>query len=160
MKLNLKGLNEDEKLRAKRLAGNILVQSINEFLDRSTSPVVGDRYKSSLANNEGKSRLFEDGDMRAHITFEELESDHVEVGIFESAPEIERLKAFNHTTGDTLPQRQFIAPPNRRFKKEIMERVEQSLEPVREAARTRKEVEKELVETILTDQDILDILGQ
>ncbi len=159
MKLDLKGLNEEEKRLAKEAAGQVLVSGINEFLDRSESPVQGGRFKSRKKDG-GVSTLFEDGDLRASITFEELESDHVEVGVFDSAPQVERLKAFNHTTGDTLPQRQFIAPPNKRFKEPIMRRVNDAIDPVRERAEARKLVERELVETILTEEDILDILGE
>ena len=159
MKLNLKGLSKAEKERAKRAAGQVLVDGINEYLDRSDSPVSGGRFKSRKKEG-GLSRLFEDGDLRAHITFEELDSDHVEVGVFDSAPEVERLKAFNHTTGDTLPQRQFVAPPNRRFKKDIMERVDDVIDPIREEAKERRRLERELVETVLTEDDISDLLGE
>jgi len=157
VKLNLKGLNSEEKELAKITAGQILVESINEFLDRSESPVQGGKFKEKKIDGTS-SQLFEFGDMRSQITFEELESDHIEVGIFSDAPEVERLKSFNHNTGDTLPKRQFIAAPNKRFKKEIMDEIDRSLDEIREDAKARKEDEDLIVQTILEPEDILGLL--
>ncbi|NQX99776.1 MAG: hypothetical protein HRT70_01335 [Flavobacteriaceae bacterium] len=131
MNLNLKGLSEEQKQRAKRIAGEILVEEINSSLDRSTSPVKGGKYKRKKKDGTD-SELFEFGDMRASISFEEQQDDSVTVGIFENAVQVERLKAFNHNNGDTLPQRRFIAAPNQVFKKGIMDRVNNAINEIRD----------------------------
>lgn len=152
-------MNEEEKSRAKKLAGEIIVEGINDILDQSESPVEGGAFKS-IKKDGSISTLFMEGDLRSQITFQELESDQVVVGIFEDAPEVERLKAYNHNVGDTLPKRQFIAPPNRRFKKEIMEDVENALDDIREDAKLRRAEDATLVQTVLSSEDILDLLGE
>jgi len=151
-------LNPEEKRRAKTEAGNIIVEGINQILDRHDSPVERGQFKRNKKDGQPSS-LFEFGDMRAQITFEELDSDHIDVGIFSDAPEVERFKAFNHNTGDTLPKREFIASPNKRFKKEIMDRVDEAIDAIREDAEQRQEIENNLVETVLTGEDLLDILN-
>lgn len=158
MKLNLKGLNQEEKTRAKQESGIAIVDGINDFLDQHVSPVSGGRFKQKKADGT-LSSLFEFGDMRAQITFEELETDHVEVGIFADAPTKERLKAFNHGTGDTVPKREFIAAPNKKFKKVIMDSVNTIVGEIKEEAKAKKEIEDDLVQTILEPEDLLEILG-
>ena len=151
MKLDLKGLTEAEKARAKRAAGEAIVEGINSVLDTSSSPVMGGQFKS-LKADKTRSRLFEDGDMRAHISFEEMmESDHIEVGIFENAPEIERLKSYNHNKGDTLPKREFIPAPNKKFKTSIMKKANSAIDTVRAEAEEDAKIEQELINMILSD---------
>ena len=106
--------------------------------------------------------------MRANITFEET-VDGIEVGIFEDADEIERLKAFNHNTGDTLPQRQFIPNDNQNFKKSIMNKVNVEIDVIRSEERQAELITLEdpqiqesismLVGGDLLDQLLLDILN-
>ena len=157
MKLNLKGLTQAEKERAKRSAGDIIVREINETLDRHESPVSGGRFKEKKQDGS-LSSLFEFGTMRSQITFEELESDHIDVGIFSNAPTVEKLKSYNHNTGDTVPKRQFIAPPNRRFNEDIMDKVNEEISEIKEDSKARKAIEDEVVETILTPQSLVDLL--
>jgi hypothetical protein len=128
--LNLKGLTSDQKEKAKSIAGEIIVDEINSFLDKSLSPVKGGNFKKKKADGT-KSELFEFGDMRGHITFNELDSDAISVGVFEDAPLVERLKSFNHNTGDTLPQRKFIAAPNQVFNPKIMKKVNSAIDKLR-----------------------------
>lgn len=128
--MNLKGLTQASKEVAKTEAGEIIVDEINEFLDRSSSPVKGGKFKR-FKETGGLSELFEDGDMRSQITFESGAGDSIEVGIFDDAPTVERLKAFNHNTGDTVPERRFIASPNQKFKASIMDKVERNIESIR-----------------------------
>lgn len=154
MKLDLKGLNEAEKAEAKILAGEILVEQINLHLDKSESPVSGGSYKRKLADGKSNSRLFEDGDMRSQITFEELDSDHIMVGIFENAPEVERLKSYNHNVGDTLPRRQFIPAPNRKFKESIMKKVNNAIQPIKEESKERARRDEEVLELVFSIDDI------
>ena len=107
-------LTSSEKAEAKVSIGNFVVDKINQFLDRSLSPVSKGAFKKKLKKG-GNSKLFEDGDMRAAISFEEFR-DGVEVGIFDSS---QAIKAFNHNTGDTLPTRKFIPAKDEKFKREI-----------------------------------------
>lgn len=134
VKLDLKGLSPLEKKRAKEAAGRILVGEINNFLDESKSPVKSGKFKKNKADGE-RSILFEFGDMRDSIKFEPLDTDHIEVGIFEDSPTVERLKSYNHNVGDTLPQRRFIAAPNQKFKEPIMEKVDRAIDKIKEDSR-------------------------
>ena len=124
-------MTEKQKREAKRIAGEIIVDGINASLDASESPVRGGRFKPNKAD-DSPSRLFEEGDLRANITFEEGSGDFITVGVFSSAGDTETAKAYNHNVGDTLPQRRFIPSPNQVFNKEIMERVEQELGLIRQ----------------------------
>jgi len=122
-------MSEAKKTKAKRLVGELLVEEINNYLDSSKSPVSKAPFKKKKADGT-TSRLFEDGDLRSQITF--LEHDKgVKVGIFENAPEVEKLKSYNHNVGDTLPQRQFIPMPDQEFKKQIKSKIRQTIEEVR-----------------------------
>ncbi len=71
--------------------------------------------------------------MRSQITFTEFR-DGVDVGIFENAPEKERLKSFNHNTGDTLPQRQFIPKKEQKFKRDINSGIKNIIDNLSEAS--------------------------
>lgn len=145
MKLNLKGLTTKEKERAKEKAGEIIVEEINKFLDRSKSPVAGGRFKSRKKDG-GVSTLFEDGDLRIAIDFKELDTDHVEVGVFDDSPKVERLKAFNHNAGDTLPQRRFIASPNQRFDDKIMRKVSSEIDKIKADSEETKQLAREVLD--------------
>jgi hypothetical protein len=144
--LNLKGLTDSEKDQAKKEVGEIIVQGINDELDSSRSPVAGGRFQKKKADGSN-SELFEFGDMRSQITFEEGERDEIMVGIFEDAPTVEKLKSFNHNTGDTLPQRRFIAAPNQKFKANIMNKANDAVKKIK---RESEEIDS-LVNQILDD---------
>lgn len=147
MKLNLKGLSRSDKERAKELAGEIIVGEIGNFLDESKSPVQGGKFKKKKVDGE-RSILFEFGDMRDAIKYEPMESDHVEVGIFEDAAQVERLKIYNHNVGDTVPQRRAIAAPNQKFKKSIMEKVNKSIDRLKKDSEAEV---KDLARMVLED---------
>lgn len=159
--LDLRSLSSTDKLRAKQTAGSIIVNEIQSSLDRSQSPVKNGRYKSKLASG-GSSILFEDGDLRGHITYAELvDADAIEVGVFNNAPSLERTKAFAHNTGfrghphlDSQDnKREFIPSPNKRFDESIMNRVDGAVE----AIRTQSILEDELIQRVL-DDSLLDEL--
>jgi hypothetical protein len=122
VKLNLSSVkNQETKREIKKRLGELLVDEINGHLDRSTSPVKGGGFKKKKADNSS-SQLFEDGDMRSQITFEE-HPQGIKVGIFDSAPEVDRLKSHNHNLGVTLPERQFIPEPGEVFKQTIINKM-------------------------------------
>jgi len=137
VKLDLDGLTRDGRVEAKIAAGEIIVEEINRYLDRAESPVEGGKYKKKKVDGT-ISDLFEDGDMRAHITFEESE-DGIIVGIFDDAPDIERTKAFAHNTGyrghphlsSPKNKREFIPTSRKGFKESIMRRVNSEINDIR-----------------------------
>jgi len=141
-------------LRAKQIAGSIIVEGIQRSLDSSISPVFGNQLQE-LANDGGPSSLFEKGDMRAFITFAELKNiDAVDVGIFNNAPKVEKLKSFNHNVGDTLPQRRFIAAPNQRFDTEIMKPAIDAVKIITDQAKEDKRIARE----VLVAPSILEVI--
>ena len=108
-------LGSFEKKEAKIQIGNFLVDKINQFLDRSTSPVSGGAFKKKLKKG-GSSTLFDRGDMRAALTFSEFR-DGVDVGIFNDS---QAIKAHGHNTGGGhLPVRQIIPNEKEKFKQVI-----------------------------------------
>ncbi len=153
VKLNLKGLTPEGKERAKRIAGEILVDGINQALDSASSPVEGGSYESDKADGT-PSELFEDGFMRNEIKSRPANGDAVEVGIFQDAPLIERLKGYNHNVGETLPQRRFIAAPNQVFKESIMNRVDDAIQDIRKDRKPSKAREFG-VEGLISDEDLV-----
>jgi len=146
----LKDLSSDLKEQAKRIAGQILVDEINSSLDASRSPVRNGKFKTKKADGT-TSRLFKEGDLRANISFEEGDGDYITVGIFDAAGDTETAKAFNHNTGDTVPQRRFIPAPNQVFKKPIMDKVNRAIKELKEAQREVEDQTSELVNQILDE---------
>lgn len=110
--------DETQKLIIKNQVGSFIVQEINRFLDGSNSPVGGQGKLKNKKDGE-PSQLLERGTMRSFIDHEDKSTNVIDIGIFADAPERERLKAFNHNVGDTLPQRQFIPDKDESFKKQI-----------------------------------------
>lgn len=133
VKLDFQGLRGPARELAKKEAGNIYVEEINNHLDKSSSPVSGGKYKA-LKKDGTPSRLFEDGDMRSQITFEEKKNG-VEVGIFDDG---EALKGFNHNQGDTLPRRQFIPEKDQTFKLKIEKRVRGAIREIKKNEESKK----------------------
>lgn len=147
VKLDLSGLTQEQKTRAKELAGNILVDQINSFLDRSLTPVKGGRWTRKKADGS-VSTLFQDGDMRSQITFQELEDeDAIMVGIFSDAPAVETAKSFNHNTGDTVPQRRFIPSPNQVFRPVIMNKINSAINEIRQSGDDLSDIERRILES-------------
>ncbi len=163
VKLDLSDLNLAERIIAKQEAGEIIVEEIQRHLDQSKSPVKNGKFKLRKADGQ-RSELFEFGDMRAQITFEELEGDEIEVGIFDTAPEVERLKSFNHNVGDTVPQRRFVPSPNQVFKASIMKRVNDNTESIREESQEQEvedgPIESQSLGDIFSDSSIESLIRE
>ena len=157
VKLNLNGLSQEQKEIAKNRAGEIIVDEIQSYLDSSRSPVKGMGSFQKKANGED-SELFEVGNLRGEITFRAQQDDSIIVGIPSSAPLIERLKAFNHNTGDTLPQRKFIPSPSQSFKDDVMERVNRAIDSIRSET-PQTQTEDLGIDRFLQDSDLQDILN-
>lgn len=110
--------SEEEKLIIKSRVSTFLVEQIQTFLDGSNSPVSGGKFKTSKANGD-PSQLFERGTMRSFIDARDASVNTIDVGIFQDAPQVERLKSFNHNVGDTVPERRFIPEKDQNFKRQI-----------------------------------------
>lgn len=156
VKLDLKGLTDEQKREAKRIAGQILVEEINSHLDDSTSPVKGGKYKAKKADGS-PSELFEDGFLREAIKSKPGDGDFITVGVHSDEDRVERAKSYNHNVGDTLPQRRHIAAPNQVFKEDIMKRVNRAIDDI------RKEVPKTIarevgLDDLITDKEIAESL--
>lgn len=134
VKLDLSGLSREAKARAKNEAGRIIVEEIQRALDNSNTPVSGGSFskaKVKSGRNAGSvSRLLDTGDLRNSIDAKNRKGDVVEVGVFKKK---ETPIAFNHNTGDTVPQRQFIPEESQEFKKTIMSRVNEVIDDIRSA---------------------------
>jgi hypothetical protein len=103
-----------------------LMRSILDYVGEAKTPVAGGSYDSTLsekyANREKKgdtlANLDLNGDMlNALESIINYETGVISLGIFDSD---QAIKAFNHNTGDTLPQRQFIPEEDQTFKAEIL----------------------------------------
>jgi len=125
-----------QKTLAKSEAGRLIVEGIQDSLDQSLSPVSGGEFKRGKADGE-RSILFEEGDMREAIVSKNRQGDFIEVGVYKAS---EKLKAYNHNIGDTLPTRQFIPDESENFKKKITNRVDRRLNEIRKG-KTKTKVE-------------------
>jgi len=166
--LNLSGLTEDQKQLAKERAGEIIIDYIQESLDQGKSPVKGfgrfKRLSAQYANDfKGGDRnpdLFLDGDMREQIEFKTT-STGIEVGIFDSAPKIDRLKASGHNRGDSASkvQRRFIPSPNQKFDDSVMREINSEINDIRQASESDDLQPSEIFTDDALDSIILRILS-
>lgn len=161
--LNLKDLNSAERAKAKKIAGEIIVDEINSFLDDSESPVEGGKFKAKKEDGED-SELFEDGFLRNAIEHRSGDGDFIEVGVFENADNVERLKAFAHNTGfrghpflaNRGLEREFIPDTDQDFKERIMKRVDREINNIRKQRPPSTLAEQFNVAQFLTDSDIIE----
>lgn len=125
-------MTKTQKDKAKKVAGEIIVEETNKFLDKGKSPVSKGAYKKMMADGKTVSDLLESGDMRAHISFEEHPKG-VKTGIFDSAPELDRLKASGHNKGDSAnhTKREFVPTPSKKYKKTIMDKVNGAIKEIK-----------------------------
>ena len=112
-------LSSDEKEDIKEMVGDLLLEEIESFLDRSTSPVNKGKYEKNKADGE-PSTLELTGDMRSTLEWSSVRGG-VKVGIFEPN---EAPKAYRHNTGDKgMPLRQFIPEKGIGFNKTITNKI-------------------------------------
>ena len=147
MKLDLSGIRN--KKEAKEEIGRLIVEGIQDHLDRSESPVFNGKYQERKIDGE-RSILLDEYDMRPAIESKNRKGDYIEVGVYKKA---EVKKAFGHNSGFKghpneakmkKHRREFIPASNKRFKDSIMERVEQRLGELR---RGQQETELEELRT-------------
>ncbi|GAG46148.1 unnamed protein product, partial [marine sediment metagenome] len=130
----------------------LIVEGIQDSLDRSLSPVAGGRFKTLTAENE-RSILFEEGDLRESIKSVNRQGDNIEVGVWKPS---EKLKAYNHNIGDTVPTRQFIPGEDQSFKKKVMSRVDRR---IAELKRGQKDTRVKELETTTLDRLFQEATG-
>lgn len=150
-------MSDEAKDEAKTAAGVILLEEINKSLDKSKSPVKNGAFKK-MKKEGGRSTLFEEGDMRGSLDFGPL-TNGVEVGIFDDVEEVERLKAFNHNTGDTLPKREFIPATNKRFNDDIMAKVNKAVDEIRKEDAASTEIAPS-ISTLFSDDDLDALIAE
>ena len=145
--MDLKGLSQQNKQRAKEAVGELLVDEIESFLDESKSPVKNGKFKRTLKDGR-PSNLLDEGRMRSELDFEVPETDHVDVGIFETSPQVEKDKALGHNSGfKGHPnqskmkkfKREFIPAPNKTFKQPIKRKIKDVVDSIKnEQAETER----------------------
>lgn len=120
----LENVPPERRSAVKSEVGEFVVEQILSFTGDARTSVKSGTYKKTLtaeyaAKEKGGDRranLELEGDMLSALDFRNQAGDQIEIGIWDSD---ETPKAFNHTTGDTLPQRQFIPAENEDFRREI-----------------------------------------
>lgn len=141
LELDMTGIPENQRERAKELVGDLVVEEIQAHLDRSQSPVEGGEFKAHKVDGE-RSILFDFGDMRDAIEWRDSGGSSIEVGIWEAG---ETEKAFGHNTDfrghpyldGQGNKREFIPEPDEDFKTSITRRIDNVLDEIRERGAER-----------------------
>lgn len=114
LKEALKDVKPSKRQEVKEKVANTIISEIKKNLRSTTSPVTGEKLQGlsksykDFKKKKGKGsrpnlKLF--GDMQASLD-SRISGNKVSVGIFSETKQ--KLKSFNHNTGDTLPKRQFL----------------------------------------------------
>ena len=139
-------MSQEAKTRAKNIAGEIIIDGIEDALDDSESPVQGGKFKSKKADGT-LSRLLDKGDMRFSLESKNRKGDDIEIGVFKKK---ERAKAYGHTTGfkghkfldKSKNKREFIPGKSQLFDKGIMNEVTEAIEDIKEFDEFKKDQKK------------------
>ena len=154
--------SKQSKLDAVKAAGEVYIDAIESHLDEGSTPVSGGKYDPTLADGS-MCQLFDTGEMRSKIKSKPYRNKNdeivgVEVGIFPSAPKIDRLKASGHNKGDSLNGkfRQFIPSPNKKFKEEINKGAQSTVNSFKKekTATTKSPALSSTVTDILSDDNL------
>ena len=107
----IKRVKPSKRKAVTELIAITVLDSIENYTSRGVSPVSKGEYKKNLTNKEymkktGKkiSDLHLSGSMLGGITFDNFK----ERITFKITDSLDKKKAFNHNTGDTLPTRKFM----------------------------------------------------
>ena len=139
LSLNLNEIPEEDRDDAKQEVIDFLKEQLLVDYSNRLSPVTGKTWKGLSADyKEFKSTISSDvtanmelnGDMLDSLEVRDRSGNEIEAGFFESS---EAIKAFNHTTGDTVPKRPLIPRPKESFRKGIMSEIDSILEEFRDA---------------------------
>ncbi len=166
MSLDLSRVPANQRTSVKNEVGEFIVDQILSSVSNAKSPVEGKGLFKSLSkqyadNQKGgnrKANLELEGDMLDSLEFKTTTAG-VDIGIFEKD---EAIKAFNHNTGDTLPQRQFIPDTTESFSKGIQAGVNSIIkdsEVERETATPTRGVSTEVTIDSLFGDVFSDLFG-
>ncbi len=118
MTINLKEalskVKPKNRAKVKEKVAKAVISEIKKSLRSSTSPVTGEKLEPLSKEYQkikrkmgkgGSANLKLLGDMQSSLD-SRVSGNKVTIGIFGDTKE--KLKSFNHNTGDTLPKRQFL----------------------------------------------------
>ena len=154
MELDTEGVPENDKEDALNVAGQLILAQIKDYLDKQTTPVSGGSYKKGLSKEYRKKKksMGKPGIANLQLTdamLNDLEVDATKSTItfkLDNGTQIE--KAFNHNTGDTLPQREFLPDDasNGKFKPNVLKEARAAIETFKSDELEDTELEKGLAE--------------
>lgn len=135
MEMDTTGVPESDKEDALNVAGQVILAQIKEYLDKQTTPVSGGKYKRGLTKDYKalKKSMGEPGIANLQLTdamLNDLEVDASNSTItFKIDDGLQRKKAFNHNTGDTLPLRQFLPDDGKegKFKPNVLKEAKEAI---------------------------------
>ena len=121
LKEHIKKVPKENRKEVTEQIGLALIDSIGEYTGRGTSPVFKGEYKKKMADGKTTSDLYDKGTMLGNLKIDNLMSS-VRIKITKTK---EKLKSFNHNTGDSLPVRKFLPDDEKgeKFKPAIMKKV-------------------------------------
>lgn len=129
-RLDLGGIPSEDREAAKAEVLDYLKDKVLDYLAQGKSPVTGGKFKPlSKEYKDEKSKISGstlpnmelNGNLLAALETWDKGGDRIAIGWTD---EDEVPKAFNHTTGDTLPERPLIPRPGDEFASEIMRGIE------------------------------------
>ncbi len=135
--LDLAGIPEGDWSNAKEEVLDYVKEQILVDLSRAQSPVTGEAFVAlspeyAKRKAEVSSAVIPNmeltGDLLDALVSRDARGSKIEVGWFD--PD-QAIKAFNHTTGDTVPKRPLIPDPKEDFRPEIMEGIKAILDGYR-----------------------------
>ena len=138
--LDLSGIPEEDRDDAKQEVIDFLKEQLLVDYSNRLSPVDGKTWKGlSPDYKEFKATISSDvsanmelnGDMLDSLEVRDRDGNSIEAGFFDSK---QAIKAFNHTTGDTVPKRPLIPRPKEEFRPGIMDEINSILEEFRDAS--------------------------
>jgi hypothetical protein len=133
----LKGLNKTQASKIKTLVGESLLRLVDEDLDQAQSPVNGATFKG-LSKDYAKFKKSKGKGGKPDLQLTQLmnaslgsknTANGVQLKITDS---LQKKKSFNHNVGDTLPKRQYLPKGNRKFRSEIMDKIDRLIEKAKD----------------------------
>jgi hypothetical protein len=133
LSLDLSDIPADQQEDAKAEVMDFLKEQMLSDIGEAKSPVTGRAFrklsKDYAEYKEGESssvipNMELTGEMLDALEVEDRGGSKIEIGWFE---EDQAAKAFNHTTGDTVPKRPLIPTPSQEFRPGILEEIENIL---------------------------------
>ena len=149
--LDKRNVKPHKRKEATRTAGEEALKNILQYTESQRSSVTGDKWQG-LTSKKYKDLKKEMGKgSKANLRLNEdmlpslgVESNRKSFTIKITDP-VEKKKAYNHNTGDTLPKRQFLPDDDKkeRFHEKIEKRYKKQLDKYKEKPVEAKEVKEE-----------------